>query len=116
MFLADDVILFPFKSILAVFKEIYNAAVEELAAESDAIRAELSQLYLALEAGTLGEDAFDVRERELLDRLDELEERGLIEDEEDTDSEEDDWDDVAPENTYEHLDDGVGGPADLDRR
>jgi len=100
MFLADDILLFPFKSILSVFQEIYNAAVQELAAESDSIRAELSQLYLALEAGTLSEEAFDSRERELLDRLDAIEERGLIEeedeeDEEDdeaTDTETDEWD------------------------
>jgi len=97
VFLADDVLLFPFKSILSVFQEIYNAAVQELAAESDSIRAELSQLYLALEAGTLSEEAFDLRERELLDRLDAIEERGLIEGEDDEDddaidTETDEWD------------------------
>ncbi|HKI18760.1 MAG TPA: gas vesicle protein GvpG [Isosphaeraceae bacterium] len=97
MFLADDVLLFPFKSILSVFQEIYNAAVQELAAESDSIRAELSQLYLALEAGTLSEEAFDARERELLDRLDAIEKRGLIEDEDEdedeaNDNETDEWD------------------------
>jgi Gas vesicle protein G len=102
MFLVDDVLLFPFKSILSVFQEIYKAALEEIAAESDSIRSELSQLYLALEAGTLGEEAFDTRESELLDRLDAIEERGLIEedeeDEEDEDLEDEDeepeqWDD-----------------------
>jgi len=97
VFLADDVLLFPFKSILSVFQEIYNAAVQELAAESDSIRAELSQLYLALEAGTLSEEAFDARERELLDRLDAIEKRGLIEDEDEdedeaNDNETDEWD------------------------
>jgi len=51
MLLVDDVLFFPFKSILWVFREIYNAAVEEIAAESDSIRTELSQLYLALEEG-----------------------------------------------------------------
>ncbi|MFI5456035.1 MAG: gas vesicle protein GvpG [Isosphaerales bacterium] len=99
MFLADDVLLFPFKSILYVFQEIYNAAVQELAAESGSIRAELSRLYLALEAGTLSEEAFDARERELLDRLDAIEERGLIEEEDEeededeaNDNETDEWD------------------------
>ena len=62
MFIADDVLMFPFKSVLSIFREIYNAAVQEMAAEADAIRAELSQLYLALEAGTLAEEAFDARE------------------------------------------------------
>ena len=51
VFLADDVILFPFKSILKVFKEIYKAAIEEIKSEDDSIRLELSQLYLALESG-----------------------------------------------------------------
>jgi hypothetical protein len=103
MLLVDDVLFFPFKSLLAVFKEIYNSAVDEIAAESGAIRAELSQLYLAFEAGTLSEDDFDARERELLDRLDAIEEHGLIvedededeEDEEETNEEEDEWDTEA---------------------
>jgi len=103
MLLVDDVLFFPFKSLLAVFKEIYNAAIEEVAAESGAIRAELSQLYLDLEAGTLSEDDFDARERELLDRLDAIEERGLIEEDEDEDEDEDEnydeEDEWEPEDT-----------------
>lgn len=98
MFLADDIVLFPFKSILSVFREIYNAAVQEIVAEADGIRTELSQLYLALEAGTVSEATFDDRERELLDRLDTIEERGLLEDEEDAeDEEEDEEGDEVPE-------------------
>jgi hypothetical protein len=101
MLLVDDVLVFPFKSILWVFREIYNAAVEEIAAESDSIRTELSQLYLALEAGTLSEEAFDARERELLDRLDAIEDRDPIDEDdenededehEETDEEQDEWD------------------------
>ncbi|MGP0066631.1 MAG: gas vesicle protein GvpG [Isosphaeraceae bacterium] len=99
MLLIDDVLFFPFKSILSVFREIYNAAIEDIAAESGAIRAELSQLYLALEAGTLSEDAFDVRERELLDRLDAIEDRGSIDDddEDEDDDEEEDEDETGEE-------------------
>ena len=85
MFLADDVLLFPFRSLLSVFREIYKAAIEEIKAEADSIRTELSQLYLALESGALTEDAFDSRERELLDRLDAIEERGMLEPEDDDD-------------------------------
>jgi hypothetical protein len=54
-------------------------------AEADSIRLELSQLYLALESGAVTEDAFDSRERELLDRLDAIEERGTLESDEDDD-------------------------------
>ncbi len=89
VFLADDVLLFPFKSILKVFQEIYKAAIEEVKAEAGAIRNELSQLYLALEAGAVSEDAFDDRERELLDRLDTIEERGLLEEEDEDEVDED---------------------------
>jgi hypothetical protein len=88
VFIADDVLLFPFKSLLSIFQEIYNAAVQEMASESDAIRAELSQLYLALEAGSLSNEAFDARESELLDRLDEIEERGMLTDDEDQEEDE----------------------------
>jgi hypothetical protein len=97
VFLADDIVLFPFKSILSVFREIYNAAVQEIVAEADGIRTELSQLYLALEAGTVSEATFDDRERELLDRLDTIEERGLLEDEQDAEDDEDEEDDEDPE-------------------
>ena len=90
MFLADDVILFPFKSILEVFKEIYKAAIEEIKSEADSIRLELSQLYLALESGAVTEDIFDARERELLDRLDIIEERGMLEQDADDEGEYDD--------------------------
>jgi hypothetical protein len=101
MLLVDDVLFFPFKSLLAVFKEIYNAAVDDIAAESGAIRAELSQLYLALEAGTLSEDDFDARERELLDRLDAIEEHGLIVEDEDEDENEDQNEDEDENNEEE---------------
>ncbi len=101
MFVADDIILFPFKSILSICQEIYNAAIQEIASEADGIRAELSRLYLALEAGTISEETFDGRERELLDRLDAIEERGLLEDEEDAEDEDDDDDDEEREEVAE---------------
>jgi hypothetical protein len=83
VFLADDVLMFPFKSILSVFREIYKAALEEMKAEADSISNALSQLDLALESGALTEEAFD--SRELLDRLDAIEERGVFETDEDED-------------------------------
>ncbi len=93
MFLADDVLVFPFKSILSVFREIYKAALEEIKSEADSIRVELSQLYLALESGAVTEDAFDARERELLDRLDDIEERGMLESDDDDDDDMNEVDD-----------------------
>jgi hypothetical protein len=92
VFLADDIVLFPVKSLLSLFREIYNAAVQEIAEEADSIRAELGELYQQLEAGILDEEAFDTRERELLDRLDAIEARG-VEDVEDQDDEDEDDED-----------------------
>jgi hypothetical protein len=105
VFLADDIVLFPVKSLLSLFREIYNAAVQEIAEEADSIRAELGELYKQLEAGTLDEAAFDVREQALLDRLDTIEARGAEEindDDEDDDVEEFDDDD---DDDVELLDD-----------
>ena len=73
MLLVDDVLCFPFKSLLLVFREIYNAAVQEQEQEGDQIRLELSELYHSLETGAIDEATFDDRERDLLDRLDALE-------------------------------------------
>ena len=100
MFIADNIVLFPFKSILSIFQEIYNAALQEMASEADTIRAELGQLYLALEAGSLTEEAFDAKESELLDRLDEIEERGVLE------HEDDDEEDDENENEDEDIEEG----------
>ena len=112
MFLVDDIALFPVKSILSLFREIYKAAVQEMAEEADSLRAELSQLYQMLEAGTLDEQAFDDRERQILDRLDAIEARDAIEneslDDEDEDDEvedDDEEDEEDEEDEDESLDD-----------
>jgi hypothetical protein len=98
VFLADDIVLFPVKSILSLFREIYNAAVQEMAEEADKIRAELGELYQSLEAGTLDEEAFDAREQELLDRLDAIEAR-------DADIEDDEFDEDEDDDDFEEFDD-----------
>jgi hypothetical protein len=78
MLILDDILLFPIKSILWIFREIHNAAQQELATEAETITAELSELYMMLETGRITEDEFDTREKELLDRLDEVQERGSL--------------------------------------
>ncbi len=72
MFLVDDILLFPARSILWIFREIHNAALEEQAGEADRITAQLSELYMRLETGQITEAEFDAREKELLDRLDRI--------------------------------------------
>jgi len=75
MLIVDDILLFPFRSILWIFRELHQVAQEELATEAETITAELSELYMMLETGKITEVEFDVREKELLDRLEKIEER-----------------------------------------
>ncbi len=72
MFLVDDILLSPVKGVIWVFREIHDAAQQELAGESEAITAALSELYMKLETGQITETEFDAREKTLLDRLDRL--------------------------------------------
>jgi len=70
MLLIDDILLFPIRGVLWIFREINNAAQEEIADEAEAITAKLSELYMMLETGQMTEQEFDVQEKTLLDRLD----------------------------------------------
>ena len=72
MFLVDDILLSPAKGLLWVFREIHDAAQQELAGESETITAALSELYMRLETGQITESEFDAQETTLLDRLDRL--------------------------------------------
>ena len=76
MVLVDDLLTFPIRSLLWIFREIHNAAQEELANESDTITAELSDLYMRLETGKISEEEFAAEERTLLDRLEKAQARG----------------------------------------
>ncbi len=99
MMMIDDILVFPFKSLLMVFREIYNAAIQELEQEGERIRLELSQLYINLETGGIDEATFDERERDLLDRLDEIEAQQAASEKEDTsEDEEQEHEDSEDEN------------------
>jgi hypothetical protein len=80
MFLVDDILLAPFKGLMWVFEEIRDAADQERGAEADAITLELQRLYTTLESGKITEAEFDLKEAELLDRLDQIQESGDLED------------------------------------
>lgn len=75
MLIVDDILLAPFRGLLWIFQEINNAAEQELVNEADNITAQLSELYLRLESGSISEEEFDEQEKVLLDRLEELDER-----------------------------------------
>ncbi len=75
MFLLDDLLLSPIKGIVWLAEKVRDAGQEESAREGDLITAELRELYLMLESGRIAEEEFDNRERQLLDRLEQLPER-----------------------------------------
>lgn len=76
MVLVDDLLTFPIRSLFWIFREIHNAAQEELANETESVTAELSDLYMRLETGRISEEEFAGEEKTLLDRLDRMQERG----------------------------------------
>ncbi len=76
MVLVDDLLTFPIRSLFWIFREIHNAAQQELANESESITAELSDLYMRLETGKISEEEFAGEEKTLLERLDRMQERG----------------------------------------
>jgi hypothetical protein len=78
MFLLDDILFLPMNGVLWICNEIHDAAEQELSNESDAITAQLQKLYTLLEAGNISETEFDLREAELLDKLDAIQERGAL--------------------------------------
>jgi hypothetical protein len=75
MLLIDDILLFPIHGFFWILREIHNAVQQEVVNEADAITMELSELYMMLETGKITEAEFDGREKELLDRLDEIRDR-----------------------------------------
>jgi len=75
MFILDDLLLLPFRGVHWIAREIDDAAQQEKANEAQAITTELSELYKELESGGITEADFDAREKKLLDRLEEIEER-----------------------------------------
>jgi hypothetical protein len=92
MFLLDDLLLSPARGLFAVFRNVHDAAQEEIAHEAEDIRMRLSEIYVMLETGQLNEDEFERRERELLDRLEDVEARSETEIEEEDESEDEDED------------------------
>lgn len=87
MFLIDDLLLSPFKGLLWIFKEVQEAAQQELENEADTIKTALAELYMQLDTGQISEEEFTVEEKRLLDRLEAIEEADNEEPENDGDRE-----------------------------
>lgn len=74
MLIVDDILCAPISGILWIVRQVHEAVRQELATRTEAITAELMDLHRLLEAGQITSKAFDAREEELLDRLEEIEE------------------------------------------
>jgi hypothetical protein len=75
MFLVDDLLLSPFKGLLFLFRELHKAVQQEGLNEAENIRTMLGELYMMLETKRISEEEFDVKEKELLDRLEAIQSR-----------------------------------------
>jgi hypothetical protein len=69
MFLLDDILLAPIKGLAAMCQKVHDAAQEDLEKQEKDILATLAELHQLMDAGRIGDDDFNVRECDLLDRL-----------------------------------------------
>jgi len=75
MFIVDKILFPPVLATVWAARQVHHAMQQEQAAEPERITAELSELYMMLDTGRLSEADFNAREKELLDRLDLIQER-----------------------------------------
>ncbi len=95
MLLVDDILLFPARSLLWIFREIHNRAREEVANAPEEIAQQLRSLYMQLETSAISEEQFETQEKKLLDRLDEIETRSGAGQEEEEFQNEDELEEVG---------------------
>jgi hypothetical protein len=69
MFLLDDILLSPLKGLALVCRKVHEAAQEDLQKQEKDILATLAELHQLMDAGRIGDEDFNVRESDLLDRL-----------------------------------------------
>ena len=75
MLIVADILLSPLHGILWIVREVHEAAKQEVAGQSEALTAELRELYMLLETGGISEPEYEAREKALLDRLQGLRQR-----------------------------------------
>ncbi len=73
MFIIDNILLSPMKAFMWMVRELHNAAQQEITGEADQLTHRLSTLYMMLETQQITQEDFDLQEREILTRLDEIE-------------------------------------------
>ena len=75
MLLLDKLLLSPLYATIWAARQVHKAIQQERAAEPGRITADLSELYMMLETGRITEAEFSAREKEVLDRLDRIQDR-----------------------------------------
>jgi hypothetical protein len=63
MLIIDDILGLPISGTLWIVREVYNAARQEMAAETETITAELMDLHMLLEMGKITDAVFDARDK-----------------------------------------------------
>ena len=71
MGLLTSILLAPVKGPYWIAKKVHERAIDELLDE-DGTRAKLKELYTEFEKGKIGEEEFERREEELVDRIEEI--------------------------------------------
>jgi gas vesicle protein GvpG len=77
MLIIDKLLLSPVLATVWAARQIQKAIEQERVMEPELITAQLSELYMMLETGGITEQEFEAKEKELLDRLDEIQEGEL---------------------------------------
>jgi hypothetical protein len=69
MFLLDDILLAPIKGLAMICRKVHETAQEDLEKQEKDILAALAELHQLMDMGQIGDEDFNVRESDLLDRL-----------------------------------------------
>ncbi len=115
MLFVDSLLLSPFTSLLWVFKEINEAVQREKTGEAEGVTRSLGELYMKLETGAITEEQFTAEEKQLLDRLDDIEARNAGGDTESDDEIDEEADDESDEGEIDNVDDGKDASRDVPR-
>ena len=75
MFIIDKLLLSPIFATVWAARQIQKAIEQERVMEPELITAQLSELYMMLETGRISEQEFQFQEKDLLDRLEEIQEQ-----------------------------------------
>ena len=74
MFIIDDILLFPIKGFLYIFKEIEKVAKGEMEDTSEKLKTELLEAQMLFETDQINEKEYQKREKSILERLNALRE------------------------------------------